>query len=155
MRALIAIVPIALVGAYVALADRSDPDLRKLGEAIRSPDATAVVVADVRPTVEIAAVSRQHARVAEVRAERAQAHAEALASVELTLDGVLRMIARELEGNAVAGEVATADITVSAAVLAELAANLDGLVQIQVQDSDHVVLTAADGAAAVRLTVER
>ena len=154
MRALIAILPIALVGTYVALADRSDPDHGRSREAILGGNVPAVVKSDARPAVTLAALARD-ARVAEARAERAQAHAEARATVELTLDGVLRMIARELETNGVSGEAAMADLAVSAAVLAELKANLDGLVQIQVQDSDHVVLTAADGAAAVRLAIER
>lgn len=154
MRALIAIVPIALVGTYVAFADRPDPGHRQSREAILVGDVPAAVTSDTRTAVTIAALARD-ARVAEIRAERAQAHAEARATVELTLDGLLRMIALELEANGVAGEAAMADVAVSAAVLAELTASLDGLVEIQVQDSDHVVLAATDGAAAVRLAVER
>ena len=154
MRALIAIVPIALVGTYVALADRPDPGHRQSRDAILVGDVPAVVTSDARPAVTIAALTRD-ARVAEAQAKRAQAHAEARATVELTLDGLLRTIARELEANGVAGDAAMADLAVSATVLAELTARLDGLVQIQVQDSDHVVLAATDGAAAVRLAVER
>jgi len=154
MRALIAILPIALVGTYVALADRPDPDHRPSREAILVADVPTVVTAEARPAVTIAALARD-ARVAEARAERARAHAEARATVELTLEGLLRMIAQELEANGASGEAAMADITVSAAVLAELTASLEGMVEIQVQDSNHLVLVATDGAAAVRLAVER
>jgi hypothetical protein len=158
MRALIAFVPIVLVGAYVALADRSDSDHRESRDAtIRIPDAPMMVVADVRPAVKIAAGTRQRAlaAAAEARAGRAQVHAEARAAMELTLDGLLQIIAGELEGTPAAGEAATAEFAVSAALLAELTASLDGLVQIQVQDSDHVLLSASDGAATVRLAIER
>ena len=158
MRALIAFVPIALVGAFVVLADRSAPDDRESREAAtRVADAPAVVIAAVGPAVEIAAVTERQALAAAraAQAERVQAHAEARGAATLTLDGLLQIITSELEGNPLAGEAAKADILISAAVLAELTAKLDGLVQFQVRDSDHVVLSTADGAATVRLAIER
>jgi hypothetical protein len=157
MRALIALVPIALVSAYVALADGSGSDQPEQQDVVGIPDAPAVVVAEVGPVVEIAVGTERSALAAarEARAERVQVHAEARAAVELTLDGLLQIIASELEGDPAAGETTTVDFAVSAAILAELTAKLDGLVHVQVQDSDHVVLTASDGAAAVRLAIER
>jgi hypothetical protein len=146
MRALIALVPIALVSAYVALADGSGSDQPEQQDVVGIPDAPAVVVAEVGPVVEIA-VGTERSALAAAR--------EARAAVELTLDGLLQIIASELEGDPAAGETTTVDFAVSAAILAELTAKLDGLVHVQVQDSDHVVLTASDGAAAVRLAIER
>jgi hypothetical protein len=81
--------------------------------------------------------------------------AEASGSVTIWLDGLLRIITRELERSATdSEEVVLQDLRISATILADLAAGLEGLAEIRTTDSSVAIVGASDGAR-VHVAVER
>ena len=96
--------------------------------------------------------------VAEARpgSVRVHATADAHATVSVSLDGLLEIIAQELERSAMDGsavELRHLDMSVSA--LAELATELEGMADLHVTDSTVTIIGSPDGASVrVRLSAE-
>lgn len=162
MRRMIAFVPVAVVGGYLALSarDRQHTDHRRHVIEVADAPSPASVAHITAAAPELAVVVKRAeaaAAAAEARARMAEARvaAEASGSVTISLDGLLQIITRELERSATdSEEVVLQDLRISATVLADLAAELEGLAEIQMTDSSMAVVGAADGAR-VRVAVER
>jgi hypothetical protein len=159
---MIALVPVAVVGGYLALAarDRDHTDHRRHVIAVADAPSPAAVAHIAAAAPELAVVVHRHeaaATAAEARATAAEARvaAEASGSVTISLDGLLRIITRELERSATdSEEVVLQDLRISATILADLAAELEGLAEIRTTDSSVAIVGASDGAR-VHVAVER
>jgi hypothetical protein len=170
MRRLILLVPLVLVGGYALAAHgerRHDhrvvvaaaPKVRVTGirqaahevqiaEAVaRAAEAEALAVAAERMAVTAQARSSQ--------AESAAVIAKASASVSVTLEGLLAKIEQEIERSAEAGEaIELRNLTVSAELLAQVIAELEGAFEIRADDGNRVVVSTGDGAQ-VELTISQ
>ena len=154
MRRMIVLVPIAVVGGYVALAARDRQRMDHGRHPVRVANApTPVAVAHgttVAPELAVAVHRVEAAALsAEARATAAEARvvAQASGSVSISLDGLLQVITSELERSALDGEeVVLEDLRISASAVANLAAQLEGLAEIHVTDSSVVIVGASDGA---------
>ena len=161
MRRMIAIVPIAVVGGYLALAARDRRHTDHGRHSIQVADAPSPVVVHGTSAAPELAAGVQHAEAvalsATARAQGAEAQAvvQASASLAISLEGLLQIITSELERSALASEeVVLEDLRISASVLADVAAELDGLAEIHMTDSSVAIVGSSDGAR-VRVAVER
>jgi hypothetical protein len=165
MRKVIAAVPVAMMAGYLAFSGASGSgEERRHSTAPDAPNpaaSAAAMQAEVVHAVEQAHVAAAAARsaaasaraaavVAEARpgSVRVHAAAHAHATVSVSLDGLLEIIAQELERSAIDGSAAELrhlDISVSA--LAELATELEGMADLHVTDSTVTIIGSADGAS--------
>ncbi len=163
MRALFVLVPAALVGAYLAGSTRSqsdEPTARHAGPVVDADGPT--VVAATAPT------GPQAVRLLPPRAAReapssrlsavvADAHTHgtihvrggAKAALSISLDGLLEVLEHQLDERVgPQGEIRLEGVSISGSLLADLAAHVDGYLEVETEDGKRVLLTARDLAAA-------
>jgi hypothetical protein len=170
MRRLILLVPLVLVGGYalaahgerrhahrVVVATAPDVHVTGINRAVREVK-IAEVAALAAEAQALAAVAEQMAATAEAGAgqgESAAVVARASASMSVTLEGLLAKIEQAVERSSEAGEaIELQDLKVSAEILAQVIAELEGTLEIRTDDGNHVVVTSGDGAQ-VELTISQ
>jgi hypothetical protein len=168
MRRLILLVPLVLVGGY-ALAARSEhshdhkvvismePEARVsgVGQAAHEIEIAEAIALAAKAKALAASAEQMAADEARARTERTAVVARASASVAVTLEGLLAKIEQELERSAETGEsIELHDLTVSAELLAQVIAELEGTIEIRADDSSHVVVGSGDGAR-VEITISQ
>lgn len=157
MRKVIAAVPVAMVAGYLALSGSEGPKTHSHAGA--APDAPAAIAMAVGQPAGVARISEQAhataqtaraaATLAAVRAGSAQVAvaADAQAAVSVSLDGLLEILVQELERSADDGSVVELrQIEISVGALADLAAELEGMADIQIGDSGVAIVGSPDGA---------
>jgi hypothetical protein len=161
MRRFIILVPLALVAGYAVLAGTQRHHRRQVVVSVAQPPEAptsghgsneamhAQAVALATRAEELATIAEGHA----ARVESASAIATAQASVTVSLEGLIATIERELERSAESGEpIELRSLEVSAELLAQIAAQFEGALEIQASDTNGVVVGSGDGAR-VTLTV--
>lgn len=162
MRRLIVLVPLVLIGGYAVVSNGGHAHVRTVSSTGADPMvAHAVEIASAEAAAHTAEALAVHAEQLAVAAdaarhsqERVQAVASAQAKLSVTLDGLLATLQRELERSAETGEpIRLQAVELSAEVLAEVAAELEGMVEIRSDGGDRVVVGSPDGAR-VEITIQ-
>lgn len=161
MRRLIVLVPLLLIGGYAMVSSGNHAHHRRA--AVVNVEPVAVHYAKVaraeavtREAEALAIQAEQLVATAEAAghsAEGLEAVASAQATLSVRLDGLLATLQRELARSAETGEpIELHSVQVSAEILAEIAAEFDGAIEIHSDGGDHVTVGSPDGAR-VEITV--
>lgn len=152
MRALLVLVPAALVGGYIIdnAVERHehkapvDPEPIVV-EAMVASGISAVAVA---PTVTVDLEWAQQLTEmisSEVDDETLEISGSAEASVQASLAAALEVLQSKLERVEFDHEAAVTQISVAGSLLASLAASLEGQLEIETEDGTYVLVTGPDG----------
>ncbi len=156
MRALLALVPAALVGGYIIdnAVERHEHKARHHPEPIvvEARVASGISAAAVAPTVTIDVEWAQQLTEmisSELDDETLKISGSAQASVQASLAAALEVLQSELERVEFDHEAAVTQISVAGSLLASLAASLEGELKIETEDGSYVLVTGPDGVQVV------
>jgi hypothetical protein len=166
MRALLALVPAALVGGYIIdnAVDHHEHKAPRHSEAVVVEAKVGSGISAVAAAPMVTVSSAQDANVTldlewaqqltelinnELNGETLRISGSAEASVQASLAAALEVLQSELERVEFDDEAAAAQISVAGSLLASLAASLDGQLKIETDDGTYVLVTDADGVQVV------
>lgn len=156
MRALLALVPAALVGGYIIdnAVERHEHKARHHAEqlVVEARVASGISAAAVAPMVTINLEWAQQLTEmisSELDDETLEISGSAQASVQASLAAALEVLQSELERVEFDHDAAVTQISVAGSLLASLAASLEGQLEIETEDGAYVLVTGPDGVQVV------
>ena len=154
MRALLALVPAALVGGYIIdnAVERHEHKTRHHSEPIVVEARVASGISAVAPAVTLDLEWAQQLTEmisSELDDETLEISGSAQASVQASLAAALEVLQSELERVEFDHESAGTQISVAGPLLASLAASLEGQLKIETEDGAYVLVTGPDGVQIV------
>ncbi len=166
MRALLALVPAALVGGYIIdnAVERHEHKARHHPEPIVVEARVASGISAVGRAPTVTVHSAQNANVtldlewaqqlaemitSELDDETLEISGSAQASVQASLVAALEVLQSELERVEFDHEAAGTQISVAGSLLASLAASLEGQLKIETEDGAYVLVTGPSGVQVV------
>ena len=156
MRALLALVPAALVGGYIIdnAVERHEHKARHHPEplVVEARVASGISAKAGAPTVTVDVEwAQQLAEMisSELDDETLEISGSAHASVQASLAAALEVLQSELERVEFDHEAAGTQISVAGSLLASLAASLEGQLKIETEDGAYVLVTGPDGVKVV------
>jgi len=156
MRALLALVPAALVGGYIIdnAVERQEHKARHHAEplVVEARVASGISAVAVAPTVTVDIEWAQQLTEmisSELDDQTLEISGSAQASVQASLAAALEVLQSELERVEFDHEAAGTQISVAGSLLASLAASLEGQLKIETEDGGYVLVTGPGGVQVV------